>query len=788
MTGLKSHPGLLLREHLAQVKLALEEILRRHSEALVSEEIVRMSRLLAALHDLGKASQAFQIYIGDPASYRGDPRDKAHAPLSLVLTLLLAEKNGWDPLDTLILGACVRAHHGALRNFPSSKISEAFSSSATLDDFADGHTARALKNQLATLGAEALGAETGIDFGGVEISRRSVRRACDYLDYVVMPVFNKLAIEEKIAFRLKAQLLFSFLLEADKMFLAVSNPSRCLDGRRRQWSAAWVDEMIGECVGNPVNTVRARARCEVKRRIAEDRDAGICTMTAPTGIGKTLLAATWALEKRCASAQKTGVPPKIIVVLPFLSIIDQTAGVYRELLETAGEKADGSWFLTCHSLSDRKYAEWMEESEEPFFIDTWRTEMIITTYDQFLMSLLDPKARHQMRLHNLCDALIIMDEVQSLPCRLWKLLELVLRELSRKGRSRILLMSATLPGFVSGAFPLLENYREYFGAFSRYRLSFRIGQEHRMTVSRLCEELEGRLDGWVRTEARVLVTLNTRACARKVYDHLRNLCEQSQEWGDLPLMFLSADVTPKDRLLKMDEIRKNKPCIVVSTQCIEAGVDMDMGVVIRDFAPWDSIVQVAGRCNREGRRGKWLPVEVVDLVTEKGRRFSEMIYDEVALASTRRLVEFSPDIGEEEVLAYSDRYFWELDRLKDTGEVHAERFADWQEDLSIKELLRGPEREQYTFLVLEQDPELKEAMLAAEAIDERWARREAWRRLSGRIARISVSLFARNGFRPEEIATPFLRHWVLREHFYDPERGITPKEGVCNPDEPTFVF
>jgi len=235
-------------------------------------------------------------------------------------------------------------------------------------------------------------------------------------------------------------------------------------------------------------------------------------------------------------------------------------------------------------------------------------------------------------------------------------------------------------------------------------------------------------------------------------------------------------------------MKDNQPCIVVSTQCIEAGVDIDMGVVIRDFAPWDSIVQIAGRCNREGKRGKWLPVEIVDLVSEKGRRYSEMIYDEVSLQVTRKLLESFFVIKEEVVLPVSDQYFKELDGLKDTGKEHLNRFAQWQEDVSVRELLRGKDREQYSFLVIEQDPLLKKAMTEANNIDDRWKRREAWRALSGRIAEITVNLYARSGFAPEEIATNFLGHWILRDGYYDSERGIMLENKLWNMNGDTLIF
>lgn len=750
----------------------MDGIRQWHSEDLITQKIRILSEKLAALHDTGKGSGAFQEYIESPETYAGDPKDKAHTPLSLFLTLSLARKEAWPASDTIILAASACGHHGKLPYLPPGKSSEDQSSSGRLDDFAGGRAAKILKRQIAALNIPSLEKATGLSFSTLDLSAKSIRDAAMYLRKKIMPEFHALAydesVEKAIDFRLKAQLVFSFLLEADKAFLAVPDPKIHLERKPRYWRSEWVDWKIGKCGAGEVNRLRKKARTEVLAKISEKAESGIHSMTAPTGIGKTLLAATWALLNRERIQEKTDIPPKIIVVLPFLSIIDQTAKEYRELLEAGGQEPDGSWFLISHSLSDRKYAPWMEEKAEPFFIDTWRTELVITTYDQFLMSLLEPRAKYQMRFHNLCDALIIMDEVQSLPCKLWKLLSAVLRGLARTGNSQILLMSATLPPFVSETIPLLENCESYFKAFSRYELRFQT--EKKRPIQDFCEDVAARLPDWLNDRERVLITLNTRKSARMVYDRLKD--HWPEEHKDISSFFISADVTPKDRLKKISLIKECKPCVVVSTQCIEAGVDIDMGRVIRDFAPWDSIVQIAGRCNREGKLRKRGVVEIVNLVNENGCRYSKMIYDDVSLQATRELTESETVLKEEDVLTVSDRYFKMLDSRKDTGEMHLTHFVRWQEDISVRELLRGEEREQYSFLVAEQDPSLEEAMKEANHIEDRWDRREAWRRLSGRIARISVHIYARPGFHCEEIATEFSGQWILKDGYYDSDRGI----------------
>jgi len=245
-----------------------------------------------------------------------------------------------------------------------------------------------------------------------------------------------------------------------------------------------------------------------------------------------------------------------------------------------------------------------------------------------------------------------------------------------------------------------------------------------------------------------------------------------RELASIPLFFLSADVTPKDRLDAIKTIKEDNPCIVVSTQCIEAGVDIDMDFVIRDFAPFDSLIQIAGRCNRNGRLSHPATVEVVDLSNEQGKRYSDMVYDDVHLQVTRQLTEKITEIEEREILPLANRYFEMLTAKKDTGMEHLRKFARWEEDKSVKELLRGKEREKYTFLVIKQDPELKDEMTKANKIDDRWKRREAWRAIAGRIAKISVSIYAKRGFDPQDIAAEYLGQWILHDRFYSTDQGL----------------
>ena len=790
MSGkLRSHPLLYLYQHIEEIKTAVTEgILKWHSKETITPQIKDLLDKSITTHDLGKGSQAFQEYIIAPEQYRGKREDKTHTPLSLLLTLVMVQEERWDALTALTIAAVVKGHHSRLPTIPEKRIGGIDCIRWDIDNFAAGNQAKVLKKQVATLSFGSLGIETGVDFSTKEFivtlknePRTNINKLKRMLNKITKSDFWSMTEEAAVDFRLKAQLVYSILLEADKAFLAVSDPKMYLQRPVRQWQLAWIEKRIGKVENTPANNLRQRARKEVLQSTADHRSVqvGIFSLTAPTGIGKTFLAASWAFEMYKIMLEQQGVKPKIIVVLPFLSVIEQTAKEYEKLLKIGGHHSDGAWLVKSHSLAERNYAEWLEDEDEIFFIDTWHSEMIVTTYDQFLMSLMDPKSKHQMRFHNLCDSIIIMDEVQSLPCKLWQPLDKIFTSLAKIGNSKLLLMSATLPAFVGKQEPLLPDYQKYFKSFERYKFKFRL--QEKIMIDDFCQELITLLPQWLKNNERVLITMNTRKSAMAIRDALDEVWPQDHP--DTPLIFISADVTPYDRLKAVEKIKEGNPCIVVSTQCIEAGVDIDMDLVFRDFAPLDSLIQIAGRCNREWKSQERKCITVVDIANQQGRRYSEMIYDLIHLQTTRELLADKQEILEENILDTSSQYFESLSNKKDTGKEHLYRFAYWQEDVPVRELLRGEQREQYTFLVLEQDLKLEEDMQAVTDIENRWERREAWKKLAGRMAMVAVNVYVndRKDFSPGWIAdpAPFLdNYWLVREGAYSTSRGLQIEEDV----------
>ncbi len=484
------------------------------------------------------------------------------------------------------------------------------------------------------------------------------------------------------------------MLLADKAFLALSEVGKhgYRSDRNVVFPGKLVEDYLGKTDPSEINRLRTEARTQAMATLMGNSDHRLWTLTLPTGLGKTLTAASLAFGLRESLPNPKR---RIFIVLPFLSIIDQTSGVYGRLLN----QPETSTLMQSHSLSERTYDS-AEGSDAEFLLDTWDSEIVITTFDQFLLSLLGDRSRHQMRFHNLADAIVVFDEVQTIPVKMWDLLDHTLRQLTENLNTTAIVMSATQPGFIIGAKELVKPPERYYGEFKRY--AFILKHRNRMKLDEFIETILKRREEL--ESMRVMITLNTRASARHVLDELIDA------WKP-PVYFLTADVTPKDRLEKIEEIKASKdaPCLVVSTQVIEAGVDIDMDLVMRDFAPLDSLIQVAGRCNRNGANPR-RDVEIYSLENDRGQSYAEMVYTvergspDVRLRMTRDILDEHETIPEEEVLGVCDEYFARIRDGKDLGRKHTLDWATLAENQpDIRTLLRGEHNRQVQLIVAHRD-------------------------------------------------------------------------------------
>lgn len=310
---------------------------------------------------------------------------------------------------------------------------------------------------------------------------------------------------------------------------------------------------------------------------------GIFSLTVPTGGGKTVASMAFALNHAAANSMK-----RIIYVIPYTSIIEQNAKVFRDIL---GQEN----VVEHHSQVSHELSEDADELEyrSALATENWDAPVIVTTAVQFFESLYANRSSKCRKLHNIANSVIIFDEAQMIPSNNLRPCVAAIAELVRAYNATAVLCTATQPAIdemlleYSKKESVVELCPDVDGMFEKFRrTSFE--KEGRLTTDELVSRLE--------SQQQVLCIVNTRKFAQEVYEALPSEGR----------FHLSTLMCPVHRKQKLDEIRERlksgKTCRVVSTSLIEAGVDVDFPRVFREMAGLDSILQAAGRCNREGKR------------------------------------------------------------------------------------------------------------------------------------------------------------------------------------------
>jgi CRISPR-associated endonuclease/helicase Cas3 len=336
-----------------------------------------------------------------------------------------------------------------------------------------------------------------------------------------------------------------------------------------------------------VNKVRAHILKEVRGAAAQE--PGLFSLNVPTGGGKTLTSLAFALDH----AVKHGLR-RVILVIPFTSIVEQNAAVFREALGDLGEQA----VLEHHSafsVEQRQYADPDSREKLRQAAENWEAPIIVTTAVQFFESLFANRSSRCRKLHNIANSVVILDEAQTLPLKLLKPCVAAINELALNYKSSLVLCTATQPalyeedGFEGGLKKV--DVRELAPAPEALHR-----QLERVTVSHVGPLTDDQLAELLEAQQQVLCIVNNRRHARSLYEQIRH-CRGSFHLTTAMCARHRSEVLANIR----ERLRDGLPCRVVSTSLIEAGVDVDFPRVFRAEAGLDSIAQAAGRCNREGR-------------------------------------------------------------------------------------------------------------------------------------------------------------------------------------------
>ncbi len=533
------------------------------------------------LHDIGKYSDAFQARLHG---------SKADAPHSIAGAKLAEEVYG-DRTGRMIAYA-IASHHGglpngiALVNNPTKRTSLQDRLNDTASKTCPNYSA--YKREIEVLPPKP-----------------SLPKMQPYSGGDYRKAYNSLGVS------LFIRMVFSCLLDADRLATETfydSVEGRGLPAKRAAWLSfddlkskldAFLSGKAASADKTDVNGKRAEI-LKAARDHAQEKP-GIFTMTVPTGGGKTLSSLAFALDH---AHHHQDAFRRVIYVIPFTSIIEQTAEVFREAL---GDDAilehhsafDDDAFLERLSAGSGKDYDADGTVKLRLVAENWDAPIVVTTAVQFFESLFASSAGKCRKLHNIARSVIVLDEAQTLPLPLLRPCIAALDQLARNYGCTIVLCTATQPALLSHE---NEPDRSFKGGFYNVRHIIKRPEQlyrdmRRVTVRHIVAQDDEALAGRLLANPQALCIVNTRAHARELYERLGK--------GD-GNYHLSALMCPKHRAERLAEIRTRlaakQPCRVVTTTLIEAGVDVDFPVVYRAEAGLDSIAQAAGRCNREGKR------------------------------------------------------------------------------------------------------------------------------------------------------------------------------------------
>ncbi len=383
-------------------------------------------------------------------------------------------------------------------------------------------------------------------------------------------------------------------------------------------------------------------------------------------MGKTLNSLNFALKLREKLYKEEGIYYNIIYTFPFTSIIDQTYEIFQKIF---GNRT--SDVLKHHYLSKVEYKDdedYFETEKSKFLIETWDSKIVVTTFVKLLQCIFSNKNSELLKFNKLANCIVILDEIQNIPYKYWKLIRHSFEVLSDILNTYFVLMTATQPLIFKGDIELVENTKEYFKIFKRTKLNIDLKE-------RSIDEFIDEIKPIIEKVNKIMIVLNTVKSAQEVYKQIKNI-------ADKKVIFLSASVIPKDRKKRILEIKKLDKYILVSTQVVEAGVDIDNDVVIRDIGPWDSIVQCAGRCNRNNERD----IGDVYIYKLKGEKsiFANIVYGRFLISKTEKILKNNSHIFEHDFFDYSKDYFEEIN--KDKSDDYSNRIIEDINQLNFNEV------------------------------------------------------------------------------------------------------
>lgn len=606
------------------------------AELLRDIGLEKTAYLAGMVHDLGKFSENFKNYIEKAADGEKVQRGSVNHTFAGVRFLLEKHSDeqlsGFSDIVLEILAYAVGAHHG-------------------LFDCVDDNNNNGFTKRIQKEGIDYLNAAQ--EFLKICCSEQDIEDLLKQSEKEFLPVFNEI---EKLAdnadakiqntqitfyIGFLARLILSAIIEADR-----SDTAQFMNGYSEK-TVKNISEIWINCIKNveqklstmPLDKPINKTRAQISALCAEagNLESGIYRLNLPTGAGKTLTSLRYALHHALKHNKK-----RIIFTMPLLSIIEQNAGIIHDYI-------GNEELILEHHSNIVETDENDELDKRELLVESWDVPIIITTMVQLLNTLFAGKTANIRRMQALCNSIIVIDEVQTVPDKMLSLFNLALNFLAKICNATIILCSATQPCFEKTMYPLDKSVKDLITLTKEQETVFkRVRLEYKGEMD--CEELADFAAGILEENNSLLLVCNTKNEAAVMFNLL---CSKIK---DVKAFHISAGMCTahrKETIKEMQEALENKQqkVLCVSTQVIEAGVDVSFARVIRLLAGMDNIVQATGRENRNREFDGLAPGYIVRLKGEVLKGLSEIEAAKNAAANLLVKYKNSPKIYDNDLMS-----------------------------------------------------------------------------------------------------------------------------------------
>ncbi|RSK54664.1 CRISPR-associated helicase Cas3' [Bacillus canaveralius] len=589
--------------------------------------VKHLTGLAGMLHDLGKYTTEFREYLLEAVSNPDSPPKRGSVDHSTaggkLLYELYHEKNiiQFKAVVAEIVGNAIISHHSYLQDFFNPELES-------------NYLKRVRDKELTEF------EKTKEHFFKHVINENDF---FEYVDRAAVELENFLlkdasgSNEKKLMFLTK--FIFSALIDADRTNTRLFEENKTNESKANHEGlfVTYYERLLNKIqlfhkqpdANSPINLLR-REMSDQCDRFAEKR-SGIYTLSIPTGGGKTLASLRYALKHAKLYNKK-----RIIYVVPFTTIIEQNAEEVRNILQDDANILEHHSNVIEDANDDDENRDGMMSVQQKLKLakDNWDSSIIFTTMVQFLNVFYAKGSRNIRRLHNLSESVIIFDEVQKVPVSCVSLFNDALNFLKEYGQTSIVLCTATQPALdfvehklaIDKDAEIINKLDQVIHAFKRVEI-VDLATDQTFNSEKLTEFIEAKIE----EVQSILVILNTKSVVKDLYTRLKN------KESDIPVYHLSTSMCAAHRKEILDEVRwqlkQGNKIVCVSTQLIEAGVDVSFECVIRSLAGLDSIAQAAGRCNRHGEMG----IQNVYVIDHEGENLSRLKEIKVGKQVSKRI-------------------------------------------------------------------------------------------------------------------------------------------------------